>query len=138
MNTSQAALTWTGTSGHTYALFQLRKTWDQAKTFAISVDGYLVKVDTFQENTEIFTSLNNFLSPSDIRSSGSSADDGGGATYVWLGASDAASEGNWKWVYDNSILLKTRSARPEWGTGTLGTEPDNYTDSQVAPSRSVQ
>ena len=128
MNTTQAALTWTGTSGHTYALYELLKTWDQAKTFATSAGGYLVKVDTSYENTEIFTNLNNFLSPSQIRNSSSSAMDGGGATYVWLGASDAVSEGNWKWVYDNSTLLTSRISRPEWGTGSLGTEPDNYSN----------
>ena len=48
------------------------------------------------------------------------ASDGGGAKYVWLGASDAASEGNWVWSDGSNF------SGFGWGSGRLGDEPDNY------------
>ena len=60
----------------------------------------------------------------------STAKDGGGAAYLWPGASDAEQEGTWKWRSDDSLLTQEGS---NWGSGALGSEPDNYTDSRYSP-----
>ncbi|MDH4480090.1 MAG: Ig-like domain-containing protein [Rhodoferax sp.] len=84
--------------------------------------GYLAKVDDYSENLEIYTSVSSAMTTSDWNYY---AMDGGGSTYVWLGASDSQVEGVWKWTYDNSTLSTTRT---EWGKGLMGSEPDNYSN----------
>ncbi|NRP96471.1 Ig-like domain-containing protein [Marinobacterium sp. xm-a-127] len=123
--TVQPDLTWTGASGHTYQLYKQLYTWDEASNFAQSIGGYLVKVDDYAENTELYSKLASSLTYNDLNTS--YALDGGAAAYVWLGASDAASEGNWVWAYDSSTLSTTRA---EWGEGNLGSEPDNSNGNQ--------
>ena len=118
-----AALTWIY-NGHSYGLFKTAKTWNDASSFAKSIGGYLTKVDDNNENKSIYAKVSTSFSTSD--QSKSMAPDGGQAAYVWLGASDSASEGSWKWAKDNATLATTRS---EWGAGTaFGSyikEPDN-------------
>ena len=118
-----AASTWIY-NGHSYGLFKIAKTWNEASTFAKSIGGYLTKVDDNNENKSIYAKVSTSFSVSD--QSKSMAPDGGNAAYVWLGASDSASEGSWKWAKDNATLATTRS---EWGAGTaFGSyikEPDN-------------
>ena len=60
------------------------------------------------------------MSSSDLTKS--TAKDGGGAAYVWLGATDAVTEGVWKWV--NNQALDTNELM--WGAGDLGFEPDDF------------
>jgi methionine-rich copper-binding protein CopC len=118
-----AALTWIY-NGHSYGLFKTAKTWNDASSFAKSIGGYLTKVDDNNENKSIYAKVSSSFSKTD--QSKSMAPDGGEAAYVWLGASDSASEGSWKWAKDNATLATTRS---EWGAGTaFGSyikEPDN-------------
>ncbi len=53
------------------------------------------------------------------------AADGGGSSYVWLGGSDAQVEGDWQWLSSGKAISKTR---PEWGSGKRGSEPDKFKD----------
>ena len=48
------------------------------------------------------------------------ADDGGGAEYIWLGASDQVNEGVWIWENGSQMSFSN------WGSGAFGSEPDNY------------
>lgn len=54
------------------------------------------------------------------------APDGGGIPYVWLGASDSLTEGQWQWANGESFTYTN------WGTGNLwsgsgqASEPDDY------------
>jgi hypothetical protein len=121
----QPDLTWVGNSGNTYQLFKQLYTWQDALTFANLIGGYLVKVDNDAENSELYDKLNGFLTEVDYENS--YAADGGSASYVWLGASDVDSEGNWIWARDGSSLPISRS---EWGEGLLGSEPDNFNGDQ--------
>ena len=63
------------------------------------------------------------------------APDGGGAAYLWLGGSDAASEGEWRWVSTDQQFWSGEyyngnsvgGAYHNWGTlGGVIQEPDNY------------
>ena len=116
-----ATKTWVGASGHTYGLYKIPLNWSDANYFAQQMGGYLAKVDDYSENLEIYTNVSSAMTTSDIWNY--YAADGGGVSYVWLGASDSQVEGVWKWSYDNSTLSTTRI---EWGKGLMGSEPDNY------------
>ena len=118
-------ISWVGSSGSTYELYKSLVTWSDASAFAASRGGYLVKVDSASENGELFSKLNLSLTAADLDQS--RASDGGGASYVWLGASDVLQEGSWIWERDSSSLSTTRD---EWGEGLRGTEPDNFSGSQ--------
>ena len=103
--------------GHQYLVFSNAKTYEEALIAASQVDSAaassLVKIDSQEENDFIF----NLLKSSNITTS---AEDGAGASYAWIGASDAQTEGSWLWV-DNSELSYTN-----WGTKDGVTEPDNF------------
>lgn len=101
---------------HTYTLVTTPKTWLQAKSYAESLGGYLAIVSSQEENDRILSEALKTLSMTP------SAQDGGGARYVWLGASDLLTEGSWKWVSGTALT----GGFTNWGTGTWGTEPDNF------------
>ena len=48
------------------------------------------------------------------------AADGGGAKYVWLGATDQLNEGTWIWENGSQMTFDN------WGSGAYGSEPDNF------------
>lgn len=115
-----ASFVWVGASGHTYGLYKSSKTWVDASFYASSVGGYLAKVDTSAENTEIYNQVKTTWDTT--ATNASVAPDGGSASYVWLGASDSVIEGSWKWAKDGSALT---TSRPEWGSGGGIIEPDD-------------
>lgn len=55
------------------------------------------------------------------------APDGGGAAYVWLGGTDESIEGSWIWDKSKQAIS---TSRDEWGSGILGSEPDNFNGNQ--------
>lgn len=103
-------------NGHTYTLVTTPKTWLQAKSYAESLGGYLAIAFSQEENNRILTEALKYLG------SASSAQDGGGARYVWLGASDLENEGTWKWVDGTRVS----AGFSNWGSGAWGAEPDNF------------
>jgi hypothetical protein len=125
--------TWVGESGHTYGLFKTAKTWSDASDYAEATGGYLVKVDSASENTELFTKLQALLTSDGgtaFDTYAATATDGGEAKYVWLGANDATNEGTWTWVDGTSLSTD----REEWGSGAMhpdgGSEPDDFGSGQ--------
>ena len=108
-------------NGHAYGLFKRSHTWEDANVFAADAGGYLAKIDSAEENENIFTEVIAALSSADFNTT--FAIDGGNAAYVWLGATDIQTEGGWVWSVDDSTLESTRA---EWGEGASGHEPDNY------------
>lgn len=107
-------------SGHSYELITTAKTWTEAKAAAETSQGYLAMIESQAENQAIVNAL------SAMNLSLPTADDGGGAAYVWLGASDRVTEGNWLWVNDSHVS----SGYQNWGKGGLGTEPDDFGGAQ--------
>jgi len=102
--------------GHTYLIVKQAATWQEAKSAATNAHGHLVIINSAAENSFLFNQLNQ-------AGITTTASDGGGARYVWLGGSDIAKEGEWRW-YDGSLISAGYS---NWGHGG---EPDNYQNRQ--------
>ncbi|MCP9804790.1 hypothetical protein KBY75_14615, partial [Cyanobium sp. T1G-Tous] len=113
-------------NNHTYALSINNRSWTDARTNALTSGGYLAEISGTEENDALFDLVTNWFNghtingnpPYDI----SYASDGGNSSYVWIGGSDATSEGDWRWSKTNAQIALNRT---EWGSGQLGQEPDN-------------
>lgn len=129
-------------SSTTYKLCKQAVTYQQARNAAESLSingksGYLAIIDSATENTTIRNwLLNSAISSSEF--SRTSAGDGGGAAYVWLGGDDQATEGRWVWqrsgvsgypkqFWQGGPSGSGKGLYTNWGTvnGTRN-EPDNY------------
>ena len=87
-------------AGHTYKIVTSPATWSAASTNAKKMrvgkhHGYLVRIDSKRENRAIFDAVKSHLSKSQLANT--TADDGSGAPFIWLGGSDSAQEGKWIW-----------------------------------------
>jgi hypothetical protein len=123
--------------GHTYEVITSGLTWTDASTAAQNraIDGEagnLARIDSEEENDEIFSQLSNNIDPSDFGNT--SAPDGGGASYVWIGANDIQTEGEWIWV-DNGAQFwqgdNTGSA-VDGLYNNWGDEPDDFNGQDAA------
>ena len=112
-------------NGHTYEKVELPMSWTEASKFAGEKSGTLVKIESFQENTF----LKSFMSQTQT-----SASDGGGSEYFWLGGSDIDIEGDWRWSDQTKINASQITAYDLWGKGpgfnTEYGEPDNFMGNQ--------
>jgi len=78
-------------AGHTYKIVKEKVAWNDAASCAISLGGYLVEITSQAENDTLLARfamagvLPGYTVPSD----------GGGASYVWIGATDKWGEGVW-------------------------------------------
>ena len=124
--------------GHTYEVVKELKNWTDAKACAVERGGYLVAIDSATEKDYIMGQLM-MSTAANIASNYHPVTDGGGASYIWTGGSDAITEGTWYW--QGSPLMSPFYI----GQGTAGTgggaavggayinwgcssacEPDNY------------
>lgn len=103
-------------NNHTYEIVTSAKTWQEAKVHAESVGGYLAVVSSQEENNRILSEAIKYLDSAPM------AQDGGGARYLWLGATDMETEGTWKWLDGTSVP----AGFSPWGSGSLGSEPDDF------------
>ena len=110
-----------------YHLFKEGKSWAEAKVSAEMIGGYLVEIDSIDENNQLFAKVIDNLTPLDKENTIGA--DGGKAPYLWLGGTDGdttstqeSSIWNWKWDHSNIEIKKDRI---EWGKGWGGEEPDN-------------
>ena len=116
-------------NGHTYEFIKTATTWTAASANAKAVGAHLAILSSASENAAVFS---NAIANDALLSNAPIAGDGGGAKYIWLGASDKVAEGVWKWVDDNSV-----SGYSNWGSGSFGAEPDNW-DNQDAMAMGLQ
>lgn len=87
--------------GHTYKLIESAATWEQASKVASNMtlgdeSGYLVRIDSAEENTAVFDIVTERLSAEQRATT--TPDDGSEAPFIWLGGSDAENEGDWRWI----------------------------------------
>ena len=119
------------TSLATYLVDLTPRTWAAAKSNAESINVTLSNQSKGHASLAIIHSAAEqaAVAPQVLalsKASTATAQDGGDARYIWLGASDAATEGSWVWV-DGTPL-----AYSNWGTGAMwqgrsqSSEPDNY------------
>ena len=127
-------------NNHGYGIYVDNLNWSSARSSALSSGGYLAEVNDVDENNFIKTILNDELSSLSSDSSfdyqdtsltflyrDTIAPDGGGAAYVWLGGTDESVEGSWVWDNSQQVISTNRD---EWGSGILGSEPDNSNGNQ--------
>lgn len=127
-------------NGKNYELVKEKKNWTDAATCAASRGGYLVQIDDSSEQAAMVTAL----TASGISTTYNPISDGGGTSYVWIGATDKATEGIWLWDgnndgtgtnfwsgegaagQNNGAVLSGRYIN--WGGKASGTinEPDNF------------
>ncbi len=115
--------------GHSYEIHLSKKTWAGASEYAQLLGAHLAIISSPEENTAIY----DYVSKNIDISSVPKANDGGGAAYLWLGASDIAKEGDWKWIDGSNV-----SGFTKWGSGVYGTEPDNFFGNQNAMALGLQ
>lgn len=100
-------------NGHTYELVQAGLTWEQAKNAATArscggVKGHLVTITSAAENAFLVKSFSGF------------------GSFVWIGASDVQTEGQWRW------MVGPEAGRPLAFTSWGAVEPNNEGDEDVA------
>ncbi|MCT2564730.1 T9SS type A sorting domain-containing protein [Chryseobacterium herbae] len=128
-------------NGKNYELVRQRTSWFAAAQCAVQRGGYLAEINSGVEEGAIFQRLQ---SPqAGINLSQTTAADGGGASYVWLGG--VRSPANNQWIWDGNADgagtafwqgglpanggQPLNSAYTNWGgtpTAPAGAEPDNF------------
>jgi len=116
-------------NGNTYEVVRENKTWINAAACAVQRGGILAEINNVAEQNAIFSELNSNASINVIYTA---APDGGGASYVWIGGNDLATEGDWVWDGNNDnsstqFWLGTSTGSPVGGLyNNWGNEPDDY------------
>jgi hypothetical protein len=84
-------------NGHKYMAVRNAVRWTEAKKLCADIGGHLVIIETAEEQDAIMTMLTR---------------NGLGRDIFWIGATDEAQEGTWKWV-DGSLVVYTNWAPRE-------------------------
>jgi len=114
--------------GRTYEVVKEAKNWEDAAACAVQRGGKLARINDAAEQSAIWNELNNNAS---IDLTNTVASNGGGASYVWIGGNDLASEGTWIWDGDNDGIGEQfwngdTNGNPVGGLySNWGNEPDN-------------
>ncbi|MFI5222526.1 MAG: T9SS type A sorting domain-containing protein [Bacteroidia bacterium] len=135
-------------NGKKYEIVKEQKSWVDADACAVARGGYLVQINSKAEQDSVYHAL---VSGSGISSTYTVVNDGGGIAYVWIGATDKKTEGEWLWDGNNDGVganfwngqgnagpigggSAVGGAFVNWGGASTGTyhEPDNYNGNQNA------
>lgn len=127
-------------NGKTYEIVKEKKTWISAAACAVERGGYLVEINDSQEQTAIWEQIQ----LSGIPTNYNPVNDGGGTSYIWIGATDQTTEGTWLWDGDNNAQgdnfwigqgnagagngVAVNDKYNNWGgsSTSIRNEPDNY------------
>lgn len=122
------------TNGIAYEIIKVNMTWTAAAACAVQRGGKLAEILSKQQNDSLFYYAKN---KAGITLSLTVANDGGPASYVWIGGNDIQTEGNWIWDGDGNLTGPQfwqgdyLNGNPvggyynAWGS-VNGGEPDNY------------
>ncbi len=127
-------------SGHNYILVTTAATWASAQADATGRGGQLARINDAAENAAVFAKLATLGVTT-------TAGDGGGAIYVWLGGQETT-EGSYSWA-DGTPFWSGGPAGAtavfsysNWGRGSLpgggGPEPDNFAGIQNRAAMALQ
>lgn len=120
--------------GNRYDLVQENKSWADAATCAKERGGFLVEVNTQQEQDSLYF----FVRQANVDTALTEAPDGGNSAYVWIGANDLNSEAEWIWDGDNDgsgtqFWQGDETGNPVGGLfNNWGNEPDNFSNQDAA------
>ncbi len=127
--TPSSANIYTFTSnGIKYEIIKEKLNWVNAAACAVTRGGKLAEINSQAEQDTLFNRINS----AGITASNTVAPDGGGASYLWIGGNDLATEGKWVWDGDNQgsfaqFWQGTASGSPVGGLyNNWGNEPDDY------------
>jgi hypothetical protein len=127
--------------GRSYKVVKEKKNWATAAACAVELGGYLVEINSQEEQDAVFDAI---LNGAQVSATYTSVGNGGSIAYVWIGANDLALEGTWVWNGNNDSESTPFWAGtwPNWGpiderfynwggksTGVCK-EPDNYNNLQ--------
>ncbi|MFT5780149.1 MAG: hypothetical protein ACI837_003110 [Crocinitomicaceae bacterium] len=83
-------------NGHSYDVVKENKEWTEASSCAVILGGYLAEINDSLEQDEIFSQLT-----TNAGINISNTQNQFGTASVWIGGSDAVTEGEWLWDGDN-------------------------------------
>lgn len=131
-------------NGKKYHLIKQMEGYTDAQFCATELGGHLVYINDQAEQTAVY----NAIVSAGISPTYTSVFDGGGKAYVWIGANDMMTEGDWRWgagVNAPKFWSGQGSAGAGGGTSVSGAyhnwggkstsnvrEPDNYSNLQDA------
>ncbi len=139
--------------GKTYEIIKEMKTWEDAAACAVERGGYLVQIESMNEQNAMFDAV---LNGAGVPNNYVSVFDGGGVAYVWIGATDKISEGTWIWdgnndgtgpnFWNGQGAAGSGNGAPvgglynNWGGSSAGLiqEPDNFGGSQNAAGMALR
>jgi cyclophilin family peptidyl-prolyl cis-trans isomerase len=121
-------------AGRPYRVVSTVRSFASAEADAVSQGGHLVHIDSQAENDAILVAVNAAVT------AGSTAADGDGARYVWIGGTETT-EGTYAWMDSEATPFwtggkagaATAGAYVNWGANpvsTSGPEPDNSNGTQ--------
>jgi hypothetical protein len=84
-------------NGKNYKIITTQKSWQDAAAWAVQDGGYLVHINSQQEQDSIYAAIQS----SGISTTYTVVNDGGGIAYIWIGATDKNTEGTWIWDGNN-------------------------------------
>lgn len=119
-------------NGQDYEIVLSNMSWVNAAAFAVSRGGFLAEINGADEQDAVFGAL----TEASISIENTVAPDGGGASYVWIGGNDLATEGEWLWDGNNDNIGTQFWMGLSDGTavGSLynnwGNEPDDFGSGQ--------
>jgi hypothetical protein len=147
-------LAFSSTQGGFYELVMEPSTWVSAAACAVTRDGYLAHIESEVEQDDIWSAVSSLLALGRLDAAATTAPDGGDAAYVWIGATDRATEGTWLWDGDGDAAgtafwtgegyypaagdgMAVEGRYSNWGgtlwyPGELPNEPDDYQEQDAA------
>ncbi len=135
--------------GKSYEVVKEKKSWQDAAEYAKNLGGYLIEVNSADEQQALWEGI---INGAQIDPTYVSIMDGGGSAYLWIGANDIANEGKWIWDGDNdgsgenfwegksSSGNIVNDSYVNWGgsSRSLYKEPDDYNNSQDGAAIALQ
>ncbi len=129
-------------NGSNYDIVEEKLSWEDAAAYAVNLGGYLVHINSIEEQNAIYDTIVNGAQISDTYTI---VTDGGGVAYIWIGATDKNTEDDWIWDGDNDSVgdsfwsgngngSAVNNAYFNWGGTAEGTpnEPDDFFSNQDA------
>ncbi len=129
-----------------YGIVMVNLSWEESSLCAQELNGVLTHIESQEEQDAIY----NAIIASGISPTYHPVPDGGGTSYIWIGATDKNSEGTWIWDGDNNGNgtnfwngqgaagsgngSATGNSFVNWGGKSAGVimEPDNWSDQDAA------